>query len=54
MDLKPLDVELPGAVSDALDRGAVVVTGNQRAARTLRLAFDRRNKRASLKLWQSA
>ncbi|MBS1799139.1 MAG: PD-(D/E)XK nuclease family protein [Acidobacteria bacterium] len=54
MDLKPLDVELPRAVSDALDHGAIVVTGNQRAARTLRRAFDRRNKLASLKLWQPA
>src|SRR5882762_3431624 len=38
----------------ALERGATVVTGNQRAARTLRLAFDRRNRALGRKSWQPA
>lgn len=45
-------VELPQPVIDALDRGAAVVTGNQRAARTLRRAFDRRNRLMELDIWQ--
>ncbi|HMF53235.1 MAG TPA: hypothetical protein VK593_02720, partial [Edaphobacter sp.] len=46
--------ELPQPVADALDRGATVVTANQRAARTLRYAFDRRNRESGLKSWQPA
>ena len=43
---------LPGAVVEALERGSVVVTANQRTARSLRLAFDRRNRALGLKNWQ--
>ena len=35
---------LPVEIAEALERGAAVVTGNQRAARTLRRAFDQRNR----------
>jgi ATP-dependent helicase/nuclease subunit B len=38
----------------ALERGATVVTGNQRAARTLRREFDRRNRARGLRSWQPA
>jgi probable DNA repair protein len=54
MDERAFDVELPRAVADALDRGALVLTGNQRAARTLQRAVDRRNSLTSLKVWQPA
>jgi ATP-dependent helicase/nuclease subunit B len=43
---------LPLKIAQALDRGATVVTGNQRAARTLRVAFDRRNHALGLNSWQ--
>ncbi|HEV2709274.1 MAG TPA: PD-(D/E)XK nuclease family protein [Edaphobacter sp.] len=43
---------LPLKIAQVLDRGATVVTGNQRAARTLRVAFDRRNRTLGLKSWQ--
>jgi ATP-dependent helicase/nuclease subunit B len=43
---------LPLKIAQALDRGATVVTGNQRAARTLRVAFDRRNRTLRLQSWQ--
>jgi len=43
---------LPLKIAQALGRGATVVTGNQRAARTLRVAFDRRNRTLKLKSWQ--
>lgn len=43
---------LPVAIAEALGRGATVVTGNQRAARTLRRAFDRNNRELGLKSWQ--
>jgi probable DNA repair protein len=45
---------LPIEIAHALERGATVVTGNQRAARTLRVAFDRRNRALRLKSWQPA
>ena len=45
---------LPEEIVDALDRGAVVVTGNQRAARTLRRGFDERNRDLGLKSWAPA
>lgn len=45
---------LPVEIAKALDRGATVVTGNQRAARTLRRAFDRRNKDLGLASWRPA
>ncbi|WP_260705219.1 PD-(D/E)XK nuclease family protein [Edaphobacter flagellatus] len=47
-------VELPRAVIDALDGGATVITSNQRTARTLRRAFDRRNREMGLESWQPA
>ena len=43
---------LPVEIAQALERGATVVTGNQRAARTLRVAFDRRNRALGLDSWQ--
>lgn len=45
---------LPIEIARALERGATVVTGNQRAARTLRVAFDRRNHALGLDSWQPA
>ena len=45
---------LPEEIVDALERGATVVTGNQRAARTLRRGFDRRNRERGLTTWQPA
>jgi ATP-dependent helicase/nuclease subunit B len=43
---------LPVALVEALERGAVVVTSNQRAARSLRRAFDRRNRELGLDSWR--
>lgn len=43
---------LPPEIARALERGATVVTGNQRAARSLRIAFDRRNRALHLDSWQ--
>jgi len=43
---------LPVEIAQALGRGAAVVTGNQRAARTLRLAFDRRQHSLGLDSWK--
>ncbi len=43
---------LPAEIVEALERGATVVTGNQRAARTLRRAFDRRNRSLGKTHWQ--
>ena len=45
---------LPVEIVDALERGAVIVTGNQRAARTLRRGFDQRNRQLGLKSWTPA
>ena len=45
---------LPVEIVEALERGATVVTGNQRAARTLRRAFDRRNRELGLESWRPA
>jgi len=45
---------LPVEIVEALERGATVVTGNQRAARTLRRAFDRRNRERGLESWRPA
>jgi ATP-dependent helicase/nuclease subunit B len=41
-------------IAEALARGATVVTGNQRAARTLRREFDRRNRSLGLRSWEPA
>ncbi len=43
---------LPGEIVEALERGAIVVTANQRAARTLHRGFDQRNRALGLKSWQ--
>ena len=51
MDVREL---LPVEIVEALERGATVVTGNQRAARTLRRAFDRRNRDLGLESWRPA
>lgn len=49
------DVELlPEAIADALAANATVVTGNQRAARTLQRAFDQKRRRLGLSSWQPA
>jgi ATP-dependent helicase/nuclease subunit B len=45
---------LPVEVAEALARGATVVTGNQRAARTLQSEFDRRNRTLGLLNWRPA
>jgi ATP-dependent helicase/nuclease subunit B len=45
---------VPGEIVNALERGAIVVTGNQRAARTLRRGFDQRNRQLGLKSWTPA
>ena len=45
---------LPPEIIDALEGGATVVTGNHRAARTLRRAFDRHQRDLGLKTWQPA
>lgn len=42
---------LPLEIAEALGRGAIVVTGNQRAARTLRRSFDLRNRQLGLANW---
>jgi ATP-dependent helicase/nuclease subunit B len=43
---------LPVEISSALERGALVLTANERAARALRHGFDRRNRAAGLARWQ--
>lgn len=45
--------QLPAEIGSALDRGAVVVTGNERAARTLRRTFDLRNRQSGRQSWRS-
>jgi ATP-dependent helicase/nuclease subunit B len=45
---------LPQSVTDALARGWTVLTGNQRAARTLRRNFDDRQRALGLAHWQPA
>jgi ATP-dependent helicase/nuclease subunit B len=42
---------LPLKIAEALERGAIVVTGNQRAARALRRGFDQRNRERGLASW---
>ena len=42
---------LPVEIAEALERGAMVVTGNQRAARALRRGFDQRNRERGLASW---
>jgi ATP-dependent helicase/nuclease subunit B len=42
---------LPVEIVEALERGATVVTGNQRAARTLQRGFDLRNKELGHTSW---
>ena len=42
---------LPVEIAEALERGATVVTGNQRAARALRRGFDQRNRERGLASW---
>jgi ATP-dependent helicase/nuclease subunit B len=45
---------VPVEIVDALERGAIVVTGNQRTARTLGRGFDQRNRQLGLKNWAPA
>jgi probable DNA repair protein len=42
---------LPIEIAQALERGATIVTGNQRAARTLRVTFDRYQRALGLDSW---
>jgi ATP-dependent helicase/nuclease subunit B len=42
---------LPLKIAEVLERGGTVVTGNQRAARALRLGFDRRNRELGIASW---
>lgn len=44
----------PVEIVQALKRGATIVTGNQRSARTLGIAFDRRNRALGLDFWVPA
>lgn len=43
---------LPSEVDEVLSRGGTILTGNQRAARTLRLDFDRQRRADGLTSWQ--
>jgi ATP-dependent helicase/nuclease subunit B len=45
---------LPVGVAEALEQGAVVVTGNQRAARVLRRGWDQRSRDLGLLSWAPA
>lgn len=45
--------QLPPEIADVLARGGIVITSNQRAARTLRLAFDWQCRSRGLTTWQS-
>src|SRR3954454_23896876 len=45
---------LPVEIAEALERGATVVTGNQRAAGTLRRGFDKRQEGAGGGGWRTA
>jgi probable DNA repair protein len=45
---------LPAEIARALEGGTTVVTGNQRAARSLRIAFDRRNRALRRDSWKPA
>ncbi|WP_433964040.1 PD-(D/E)XK nuclease family protein [Tunturiibacter gelidiferens] len=45
---------LPDGIAEALEQGAVVVTGNQRAARAIRRGWDRHNSALGLTSWTSA
>ena len=45
---------LPVDIAEMLERGATVVTGNQRAARALRRGWDQRNRRLGLASWSPA
>ncbi|SFS15629.1 probable DNA repair protein [Granulicella pectinivorans] len=45
---------LTGEIAAALERGTTVLTGNQRAARELRRAWDTRNRDAGLTQWSPA
>jgi len=49
-----LPVELPHSIAEALDRGVTIITANQRAARTLRYGFDKRNRQLELPSWKPA
>src|SRR6516162_6372050 len=49
-----LPVELPRPIADALDRGATVITANQRAARTIRYSFDLRQRQLGALRWRPA
>jgi ATP-dependent helicase/nuclease subunit B len=43
---------LPYEIAEAIKRGATILTGNQRAARGLRLSYDRHCRRTGLTQWQ--
>jgi ATP-dependent helicase/nuclease subunit B len=45
---------LPNGIAEALEQGSVVVTSNQRAARAIRLGWDRRNRALGLASWSPA
>ena len=45
---------LPVEIAEALERGAIVVTGNQRAARALRRGLDQRNRELGPTSWAPA
>ena len=45
---------LPDGIAEALEQNSVVVTSNQRAARAIRLGWDRRNRALGLACWSPA
>ena len=54
MSVRPLSMKLPPPVANALDRGATLVTANQRAAHTLRYLFDLHHRSSRTPFWQPA
>ena len=47
-------MKLPAEILKAIERGATIVTSNQRATRTLRRAFDKHNRSLGLASWRPA
>ncbi len=52
MDRTAASIELPTAISQAVGRGATIVTGNQRAARSFRQAYDSEQRSTGRSVWQ--
>lgn len=54
MSVRPLSMELPPSVVEVLDRGATLVTANQRAAHRLHYLFDLHHRSSRTPTWQPA